>query len=223
MPEALTLPQAADSPPSEAEMEAGRILFAQECTFLTSAADLGGLPTPGLPEIAFAGRSNVGKSSLLNALAHRKSLARTSSTPGRTQQINFFELGGRLRLVDLPGYGYARAPHHAVQEWTQLIEDYLRGRAKLRRALVLVDARTGPKDSDMSALDLLDQAAVPIQVALTKIDKVSATELQARVQELEKDLAKRAAAANHVAPVSALKGTGIAELRARLGTLASPQ
>ena len=209
--------------PSEAEIDAGRVLFAQECTFLTSAADLGGLPLPGSPEIAFAGRSNVGKSSLLNALTHRKSLARTSATPGRTQQINFFDLGGRLRLVDLPGYGYARAPRHAVQEWTQLIEDYLRGRASLRRALVLVDARTGPKDSDISALDLLDQAAVPIQVVLTKIDKVSAAELQSRVQQLEQELSTRAAAANHVAPVSALKGTGIPQLRARLGALAGTQ
>ena len=210
----------ASSSPTPAEIEAGRVLFAQACTFITSAVDLASLPAPSLPEIAFAGRSNVGKSSLLNALAHRKSLARTSVTPGRTRQINFFDLGGRLRLVDLPGYGYARAPRHAVREWTQLVEDYLRGRRCLRRALLLIDARVGPKDSDFSALDLLDQAAVATQVVMTKIDKVSEGDLAIRASDLERDLTERPAAAMAVAPASALKGTGIPQLRARLASLA---
>ena len=213
----------AELQPSDEDIEAGRVLFAQECTYVTSAVDLESLPPPRLPEIAFAGRSNVGKSSLLNALTHRKSLARISTTPGRTRMINFFDLGGRLGLVDLPGYGYARAPKHAVREWTQLIEDYLRGRPSLRRALVLVDARTGPKDSDLSALDLLGQAAVPTQVVLTKVDKVTSRELDGRILDLERELARRPAAAGHVVPVSALKATGIPELRARLAALAGPR
>ena len=213
----------AELQPSDEDIEAGRVLFAQECTYVTSAVDLESLPPPRLPEIAFAGRSNVGKSSLLNALTHRKSLARISTTPGRTRMINFFDLGGRLGLVDLPGYGYARAPKHAVREWTQLIEDYLRGRASLRRALVLVDARTGPKDSDLSALDLLGQAAVPTQVVLTKVDKVTSRELDGRILDLERELSRRPAAADHVVPVSALKATGLPELRARLAALAGPR
>jgi len=208
---------------SDQELEAGRVLFAQVCTYVTSAVDLASLPKPDLPEIAFVGRSNVGKSSLLNALTNRKSLARTSETPGRTRQINFFDLGGRLGLVDLPGYGYARAPKEAVREWTKLVEAYLRGRSSLRRAVLLVDGRIGPKDSDLTAMDLLDQAAVPTQIVLTKIDKVKAKALTAVAQTLTPELAKRAAAADQLVPVSSVKGTGIPELRATLAALAAPK
>jgi len=163
--------------PAPEALERGRILFAGECVFRAGAATVEQLPAPDLPEVAFAGRSNVGKSSLLNALAGRKALARTSQAPGRTRQINFFDLGGRLRLVDLPGYGYAKASKHAVRAWTRAIEDYLRGRPNLRRTLLLVDPRTGWKESDEAALLLLDQAAVATRLVLTKTDKMSASAL----------------------------------------------
>jgi len=208
---------------SAQDIEVGRVLFAQACDYVTSAVDAASLPKPNLPEIAFAGRSNVGKSSLLNALINRKSLARTSAMPGRTRQVNFFDLGGRLGLVDLPGYGYARAPKQVVREWTELIEFYLRGRSTLRRAVVLIDARVGPKDNDFDALNLLDQAAVPTQVVLTKVDKVKAKHLAILTERLMPEIAKRAAAADDIVPVSALKGTGISDLRGRLGVLAAPK
>jgi GTP-binding protein len=217
------MPEISDKATSDQDIEVGRVLFAQECVYVTSAVDEASLPKPKLPEIAFAGRSNVGKSSLLNALTNRKSLARTSAMPGRTRQVNFFDLGGRLGLVDLPGYGYARAPKQVVREWTELIEFYLRGRSSLRRAVVLIDARVGPKPNDFDALDLLDQAAVPTQVVLTKVDKVRAKDLAALIETLTPEIAKRAAVMDHMVPVSALKGTGIAELRGRLGTLAGPK
>ncbi|MBT3395690.1 MAG: YihA family ribosome biogenesis GTP-binding protein [Alphaproteobacteria bacterium] len=217
------MPEKPDDTTSDKDIEAGRVLFAQVCDFVTSAVDSATLPKPKLPEVAFAGRSNVGKSSLLNALTNRKSLARTSAMPGRTRQVNFFNLGGRLGLVDLPGYGYARAPKQVVREWTELIEFYLRGRSSLRRAVVLIDARVGPKDNDFEALDLLDQAAVPTQVVLTKIDKVKATDLAALLDRLTPEVARRAAVLDRIIPVSAVKGTGIAELRGRLGTLAIPK
>ena len=153
-------------------IEAGRLLFAQECHFTWGSASLSDLPPQGLPEIAFAGRSNVGKSSLVNALTGRKTLARISHTPGRTQQLNFFALGGRLSLVDLPGYGYAKVSKTLSQGWTETLKGYLRGRVTLRRALVLIDGRHGIKDSDTEILKLLDETAVATQVVLTKMDKV---------------------------------------------------
>ena len=209
-----------ESGPDAEALESARKLFAQECQFVTGAADLGGLPEDKLPEIAFAGRSNVGKSSLVNALTGRKTLARTSNTPGRTRQINFFDLGGRLMLVDLPGYGYARAAKTEVAAWTRLIQNYLKGRVGLRRLCLLVDGRHGLKPSDEELMDLLENAAVPYRVVLTKCDKLKSAALAARVAEVEDALRKRTAALPQVLPTSAIKKRGIAELRADLAELA---
>ena len=196
-------------------IEAGRVLFAQNCGFVTGAGQLGQLPLHALPELAFVGRSNVGKSSLINSLTGRKSLARTSNTPGRTQQINFFNLGDRLMLVDLPGYGYARAPKISVIKWTQLIHLYLKGRANLRRVCVLVDARHGLKDSDRSLMRELDQAAVAYQIVLTKVDKVKNIAQQARCR-IERELLRHPAAFPAAFLTSAQKDIGLSELRAEL-------
>ena len=204
----------------EAGMERGRLLFAQECNFIWGAADQANLPEASLPEIAFAGRSNVGKSSLVNALTGRKTLARTSNTPGRTQQLNFFDLGGRLILVDLPGYGYAKESKTKVNAWTKLVKDYLRGRVTLRRICLLIDGRHGLKPNDVEIMDMLDKAAVPYQIVLTKMDKVKNAE-QAEVREkTAAGLKKHAAAHPEVAFTSSEDGTGVAELRASLATLA---
>ena len=177
-------------------------------------------------EIAFAGRSNVGKSSLLNALTGRRSLARTSRTPGRTQQLNYFALErkdvGQLYLVDLPGYGFAQAPKETVSNWTKMIKSYLLGRASLRRTFLLIDARHGIKDVDAEIMDLLDQTAVSYQVVLTKIDKVKSSELAACTAKTEASLKKRVAAHPTLLATSAAKGIGIAELRAAATLLASP-
>ena len=220
----MTLNEASPPIPSDEltpeQLERGRLLFARAVTFEAAAANVDSMPEPGLSEVAFAGRSNVGKSSLVNALVGHKAMANVSATPGRTQQIVFFDLGGRMRLVDLPGYGYARAPKHAVAQWTKLIEDYLRGRVALRRALILIDARHGLKDSDRAALDLLDGAAVPTQIVLTKADKAGVTELAEIIETISAELRKHPAAMPQIVATSALKGTGIPELRARLATLA---
>ena len=162
-----------DSPFDADALEHGRLLFARPCAFVAGAARLEDLPPPDLPEVAFAGRSNVGKSSLINALTRQTALARTSRTPGRTQQINFFDLGGRLMLVDLPGYGYARVAKKTAADWSALIRRYLRGRPGLRRVLVLIDARHGVKDVDRAIFVLLDEAAVSYQAVLTKIDQAA--------------------------------------------------
>jgi GTP-binding protein len=204
----------------EAAMEAGRLLFAKQCTFLKGVVALGGMPPDDVPEIAFAGRSNVGKSSLLNALTGRKKLARTSNTPGRTREINFFDLGGRLMLADLPGYGYARAPRTQVKGWTALVHDYLAGRASLRRLCLLIDARHGIKDSDREIMKLLDGAAVVYQTVLTKADKVKPPALQACIARTTAEIAGHVAAHPVLAVTSAVKGTGIAELRGGLAMLA---
>ncbi len=206
--------------PDIPELEAGRRLFAGACTFLLSVAEMAQLPPSELPEVAFAGRSNVGKSSLVNALTGRKTLARTSNTPGRTQQLNFFDLAGRLMLVDLPGYGYAQAGKGEVKRWTALTRAYLRGRAQLRRVLLLIDARHGPKPNDREVMDELDKAAVIYQVVLTKADKIKPAELKRLVAETERELASHVAAHPRLAVSSAVKGTGIAELRAELAELA---
>ena len=208
--------------PSNPELEDGRRLFAGECRFLIGAARLEQVPPSELPEIAFAGRSNVGKSSLLNALTGRKELARTSNTPGRTQQINFFDLAGRLMLADLPGYGYAKAPKALVDNWTHLVNLYLKGRAELRRTLVLIDARHGLKDSDRAAMHMLDEAAQPYQVVLTKCDKVKPTPLATLIEGIAAELLKRPAAFPEIATTSAKSGDGLAELRAAIATLALP-
>lgn len=202
-------------------VEAGRLLFAQDCRFVAGAADMATLPADDLPEVAFAGRSNVGKSSLVNALTGRKTLARTSDTPGRTQQLNFFDLGGRLMMVDLPGYGYAQAPKHLVKQWTRLIQDYLRGRPSLRRVLVLVDSRHGMKDTDREVMELLDKAAVSYQLVLTKADKVKSADLDKVLRQTAAAIARRPAAHPEIMVTSAREGHGVAELRAALAALAA--
>jgi GTP-binding protein len=205
-------------------IEAARKLFAGPCDFVAGAARVDSLPPPVLPEVALAGRSNVGKSSLLNALTGRRALARTSQTPGRTQQINFFDLGHRLMLVDLPGYGYARAGRGAVQKWSQLIELYLKGRARLRRVLVLIDARRGVGPHDRTAMDMMDAAAVSYQVVLTKADKLgkdenAAHEIAAAVAEA---IRGRPAAHPEVLVTSSATGEGIDALRVAVAALAQP-
>ena len=177
----------------EGAIEAARILFAGSCDFLLGVAALDQLPVDEIPEIAFAGRSNVGKSSLINALTGRKALARTSNTPGRTQQLNFFNLGGVFYLVDMPGYGYAEAPVAIVAKWQALLKSYLSGRQTLRRAFVLIDARHGVKAVDEEIMDLLDRSAVTFQAVMTKADKISKAELEKNIGQT------RAALANHPA------------------------
>jgi GTP-binding protein len=204
----------------EAGLEAGRLLFAKECNFIWGAADEPNLPEATLPEIAFAGRSNVGKSSLVNALTGRKTLARTSNTPGRTQQLNFFDLGGRLILVDLPGYGYAKESKGKVAAWTRLVKNYLRGRVTLRRILLLIDGRHGLKPNDIEIMDMLDRSAVPYQIVLTKIDKVKKAERDEVVTKTAAALKKHPAAHPEVVVTSSEDGIGIEELRASLATLA---
>jgi GTP-binding protein len=204
---------------SKAEIEAGRLLFAQEWRFATAAASLSSLPKSRGVEIAFAGRSNVGKSSLINAVTGRHGLARTSNTPGRTQELIFFAGDPVLSLVDMPGYGYAAAPKQKVQAWTELIHDYLRGRPNLARVYVLVDARHGLKDADGPALDALSEAAVSHQVVLTKADQVKPAELAARIAATEAALRQRPAAFPQVLTTSARDGGGVPELRAAIARL----
>jgi GTP-binding protein len=207
--------------PGAADPDAGRRLFAGACDFLAGAAAPASLPPATAPEIAFAGRSNVGKSSLINALTGRKALARVSRTPGRTQQINFFSLSGRLVLADLPGYGFARAPKKRIAQWSDLIYRYLKGRQVLRRVLVLVDSRHGLKDSDRALFDFLDEAAVSYQVVLTKVDALKGSDAEARARAVGSELAGHVAAYPDVAATSAERGDGIAELRTALAAFAS--
>jgi GTP-binding protein len=204
-------------------VEAGRILFAQACDFIAGAARMEQLPSSDLPELAFAGRSNVGKSSLINALTGRKALARTSNTPGRTQQINFFDLGGRLMLVDLPGYGYARAAKKDVADWTRLIHLYLKGRANLRRLCLLIDSRHGVKPNDEALMAELDTAAVVYQVVLTKADKVKAGARDKLLDTITAVLKEHPAAMPQIHLTSAQKGLGIESLRADLAQLAAAE
>ena len=204
-------------------LEAGRLLFAKECRFVTGMARLDQMPASKMAEVAFAGRSNVGKSSLINALTGRNTLARASNTPGRTQQINFFNLDDRLMLADLPGYGYAQAPKEDVEKWTQLVFDYLRGRPVLRRTCLLIDSRHGLKDNDREAMTLLDKAAVPYQVVFTKIDKIKASELEAVMAATDAEIRKRPAAYPIMIATSSEKGIGIPELRAALTALTIEQ
>jgi len=204
--------------------EIGRKLFADECAFMWAAAALGQLPPPGAPEIAFAGRSNVGKSSLLNALTNRKTLARTSHTPGRTRELNFFALGGdaeaaKLRLVDMPGYGYAAASKEKVASWTDLMQGFLRGRARLLRVFVLIDGRHGLKPIDLEMLDLLDRSAMSYQIVLTKRDEVKAPDQDKRIAETLEALDKRPAAFPEAIFTSSRSGEGIGDLRAAIARL----
>jgi len=207
---------------TEGALEAGRKFGRGEINFVLGAAEDHQIPATTLPEVAFAGRSNVGKSSLINALFERKALARTSNTPGRTREVNFFEMPGRLMLADLPGYGYARAPKTEIARWTHLINAYLKGRQPLRRVFVLIDSRHGLKTSDTEIMKMLDTAAVSYQVVLTKADKIKPPALAKRRAETEKVLKAHAAAHPRVIATSAQKGTGLDELRAELAMLAQP-
>ena len=195
--------------------ERARKLFAGPIEFLKSAPELKFMPDPVVPEIAFAGRSNVGKSSLLNALTNRKGLARTSNTPGRTQELNFFDVGDplQIRLVDMPGYGFAEAPKDMVKRWKFLVNDYLRGRQVLKRALVLIDSRHGVKPPDRDMMEMLDGAAVNYQLVLTKSDKVKPTELQKTLELVAEEARKHSAAHPTIFTTSSETGSGIAELR----------
>jgi GTP-binding protein len=204
---------------TRSEMEAGRKLFASDWQFIWAAASADTLPPMKGMEIAFAGRSNAGKSSLINAVTGRKALARTSHTPGRTQEIVFFQGPDNLRLADMPGYGYAEAPKAKVKAWTEMIHAYLQGRANLARVYVLIDARHGIKEADKPALDLLRTAAVSHQIVLTKCDQLSAIELAARIADVAQAVAKSAAAFPDVLATSSRDGAGIPELRAAIARL----
>ena len=204
---------------TRAEIEQGRHLFGRPWEFVAAAASVASLPPMRGSEIAFAGRSNVGKSSLINALTGRKSLARTSRTPGRTQELIFFTNGDGLNLVDMPGYGYAAAAKSKIAEWTDLIHAYLLGRRNLARVYVLIDARHGLKPTDTPILDALGQAAVSHQIVLTKADAVKKTELAERIAQVEAALARRPAAFPAVLATSAEEGTGIQDLRAAVARL----
>jgi len=212
------------APPADAfddgELEAARVLFARHCDFMMGAVEMDGLPGPELPEVAFAGRSNVGKSSLINALVNRHRLARASTEPGRTREINFFLLDGRLRLVDLPGYGFAKVSRTTAHKFQDLGRAYLRGRPNLKRVYLLIDARHGLKAPDGEALDALDKAAVSYQIVLTKADKIKAAEVAAVVAATTAAIARRPAAFPRVLATSAEKGDGMPQLRAEIAAAA---
>jgi GTP-binding protein len=209
--------------PFDAEaLERARVLFAHPVSFLMGAVSIAGLPEPDLPEVAFAGRSNVGKSSLINAVTGRKDLARASTAPGRTREINFFVADETLRLVDLPGYGFAKVSKDAARKFQNLGRSYLRGRPNLKRAYLLVDARHGIKPPDEEAMAAFDTAAVSYQVVLTKADKLKPREVEAVTADTLRRVSKRPAAFPRVLATSAEKGTGIAELRAEILAACSP-
>jgi len=204
---------------SEDDLEAARVLFAQQASFMMGAVKMDGLPPGDVPEVAFAGRSNVGKSSLINALVGHKKLARASNEPGRTREINFFVLADRIRLVDLPGYGFARVSRSAADKFQNLGRAYLRGRPNLKRVYLLIDARHGLKDVDKEALDALDVSAVSYQIILTKADKIKPSEAAALVVKTQGQIAKRPAAFPRVLATSSEKGGGIPDLRAEIMTV----
>ncbi|MFB9870223.1 ribosome biogenesis GTP-binding protein YihA/YsxC [Acetobacter farinalis] len=206
----------------DAALEEGRLLFAGSCDFIFGAQKLGQLPPQTLPEIAFAGRSNVGKSSLVNALTGRKTLARASSQPGRTKQLNFFDLANRLMLVDMPGYGFAKAAKSVKEDWQGMMFDYLRGRPSLRRVMLLLDARIEIKQHDLDAMKLLDRAAVSFQLVLTKCDSVKPTALAQKEEEVLALTKRHPAACPFLSLTSSETGQGIEQLRAELAAFALP-
>jgi GTP-binding protein len=213
----------ADPEFTSTDLARGEALFRGPCTFVKGVVSVADLPKDGRAEVAFAGRSNVGKSSLINALTGRTGLARVSVTPGRTRELNFFTLGkdGALYLVDMPGYGYARASKADIKGWTRLIRDYLRGRRELKRVFLLIDARHGLKPNDKETMKLLDEAAVSYQVVLTKADKPKASELAAVQDKVTSELAKHPAAHPQILTTSARMGGGIEELRAAIAAFTS--
>ncbi|MFC2968985.1 ribosome biogenesis GTP-binding protein YihA/YsxC [Acidimangrovimonas pyrenivorans] len=215
----MELPFPLAEEPDEASRERGRLLFAGPVDFLKGVVAMDGLPPADRVEVCFAGRSNVGKSSLINALTGRKALARASNTPGRTQEINFFTLGDARYLVDLPGYGFAQAPVAVVAKWQALLKSYLAGRATLRRAFVLIDSRHGVKDVDEEIMGLLDSSAVTFQVVMTKADKISLKEREKVLGQVRGKLAKHPAAYPEIVLTSSEKGTGIETLRAIISGL----
>lgn len=204
---------------ADAAAEAARKLFAGACDFVWGATSAESLPPEKLNEVAFVGRSNAGKSSLVNALTGRRSLARVSQTPGATRQINFFDLGGKLMLVDLPGYGFAKRSKTEADSWQEMIFSYLRRRARLRRVLLLIDARRGVMDSDLQVMALLDQTAVSYGLVLTKADELKASERATAIAAAAQEAAKHTAALTEIQLTSALKGDGIPELRSHLAAL----
>ena len=204
---------------SAQSLEAGRKLFCLPCNFVLSVANLNQLPDSLLNEIAFVGRSNVGKSSLINALCNNKNIAKTSATPGRTQQLNFFNLGEKIHLVDLPGYGFAKAPPEEVKKWQNIMSLYLQGRPQLRRVFLMVDSRHGIKKADEDIMKMLDKSAVTYQIVLTKIDKIGSQALNKIVKETEDILKKHAAAYPHTITTSSEKKIGLENLRAEIALL----
>jgi len=206
--------------PTKSQIESGRLLFARDVTFMLSAVSLETLPPARLPEICFAGRSNVGKSSLINALTNRKGLARASNTPGRTRELNYFNVDDRLFVVDLPGYGYAKASKADIARWTKLTRAFLFGRASLRRVFLLIDSRHGIKDSDLELMSMLDETAVTYQIILTKVDKLKKGAMNKVFDQTTRHISKRPAAFPVIISTSSEKKDGLDILRAEIATLA---
>lgn len=204
---------------SEQQIILANSLFAGSCEFVLGVAKLEQLPLTEMPEVAFAGRSNVGKSSLINAITNKRGLAKTSNTPGRTQQLNYFNLADKIHIVDLPGYGYAQAPEHLVKQWQKVIFAYLQGRVNLKRVLLLIDSRHGIKKTDKEVMEMLDKAAVTYQIVLTKTDKITKADLEKVKSSIEEEITKHAAAYSRVLLTSSEKKTGIEMVRAEIASL----